>query len=180
MSAFLKYEIPGTVPTTEVVDRILALEIDGRNLELWMPLFITAALLGDACFSRILKLAVSKVKDHQEQEMTDDLDTKMALFLIDYLRIKAEQGYFKLTDIRNDFIKAEQIEKDYLTSRWVAKYLSRINAIKSRRRVGSGIEVEINYEKIKHYCEVRGMQTNEDGTLKATLMSGQKSIGEPA
>jgi hypothetical protein len=147
------------------IKKIRSLEIGGRNMELWLPLFITAYFIGDDIVDKTIEIAKSKTKAKQDTEIISDKDTMFAEFLYRYViseikSIKPNEisDFISLREIRNRF-ELEEGQKYWLNEEWIGRFLRRVNCIADMQRKTRGREVSINLNKLKKYLSIRGINT---------------------
>jgi hypothetical protein len=136
--------------TFSFIKRANELNIEGRNLELLIPLYFLAYLIDDETLTQIFKISQEIVKEREEEDYFENNDKILLRFLFE--KIKGDLTYLQYistTLISNQF-------KDYLgegsawiNPKWIGKALKRMKVLKGRKRESSGIKVLIDFEKIK-------------------------------
>lgn len=132
--------------------------VNGRQLELFMPLFIIANALGDDILSDILAIAKERMANKKKDEMIESRDVA----LLDFVSRKQQTlNFIAISDLLHEF-KQFYMDDDsniYITSNWVGKALKRLDLIIDRRRLSRGYEVVLNVakakDKIKMFKEVK-------------------------
>jgi hypothetical protein len=125
-------------------------KIDGRNLELFFPLFMMARLINEDVFKNFLKIAKDKVSEKKHEEYAESKDVT----LVDFISKKdIWLGSWKsIHDITVEF-KATTSEdpegEKWLNDKWFGRALKRMKLISRKRRVGKGIEVMLDITKAK-------------------------------
>ena len=144
------YTLP-TLPTptytkyTELFQKIDKTGVDGRNLELFLPLIILSQELGvqDRCIDIMEKITKSRNVD----EIMESKDVRLLDFISaqskDWFRIK------ELTNIFRNYLNEEGGEDPWLNSVWMGRALKRLGMIIDKRRLGDGVEVTLDTEKAK-------------------------------
>ena len=140
-----------TLPHEEelIFNQIDSTGIDGRNLELFLPLLMTSLLLGKEVFDRTLVIATDMVKSKKTEEFTESKD----ISFIDYiskLNASYQIEYRSINDLTKQFREflGEQDDEDrWLNSKWVGRALKRLNLTLDKRRVAKGVEVTLNISK---------------------------------
>ena len=122
--------------------------LDGRNLELFFPLFMIANIVGQEVFDDILRISQIIVKDKKAEEYAESKDVS----LIDFLSHQISwRGSFKsVHDITQEFrmITIEDPEEEkWVNPRWIGRALKRNKLILEKRRLRKGIEVLIDIDK---------------------------------
>jgi hypothetical protein len=119
-------------------------EIDGRFLELSMPLFIIANIISDELFSLIL----NDIKEIIENKKEDSLVENTDISLIDFLSQELDEDKFvTISELVRNFKGTIQSNEEWLNERWMGRALKRLNLLIEKRRTSSGVMVKINYKK---------------------------------
>ena len=135
-------------PTFEKID---ATKIDGRHLELFMPLFLVAAEIGDDILDKTLENATKVVQDKKIDEITESKDVAV------YNMVASSEDN-KWTQIKNLTsvlrLMIGESDNDWVNTRWLGKALKRLALTKKKRRLASGVEVILDVEKAKKMKEI--------------------------
>ncbi len=129
-------------------------DIDGRNLELFLPLLIVSLLLGQEVFKTTLGFAKEMVRNKKTEELSESKD-------VSFLEYIASQNsgleYVSIKDIAQGF-KAylnPDDEERWLSHDWIGRALRRLSLASAKRRVSRGSEVILNIahaqEKLKMF-----------------------------
>ncbi|UCD21000.1 MAG: hypothetical protein JSW08_00415 [archaeon] len=125
----------------DLFNKILRTELEGRNLELFFPLFLLADMCG--VFDEILEIGESIIKERRDEDYAESRD----IALLDHLAHRYE--------IESDFIAIKKISNDLLsqgeeyTPHWIGHAIKRLGVLIERRRMREGVEVRINFTKAK-------------------------------
>jgi len=131
---------------THLFERIKDSPIDGRNLELSLPLFIIAQAIGDDVLDNLLKIIINIVKDKQMDEFTDNYD----VLLTDFISQEVELDYFvSINELVKNFKGFLGNTDDWLNNKWFGRALKRLNLVKEKKRSNRGVEVKLDYQKAK-------------------------------
>ena len=95
----------------------------------------------------------------------EDHDTIFSTFLYYYFKVNGIEEMIKIQKIYQKFVELEG-EKDWFTNEWIGRCLKRINAIKSKRRLSKGVEIEINLPNVEKYLRIRGVELEENISLE--------------
>ena len=149
-------------------NRIAETGIDGRNLELFFPLFILAEIIGEDIFEEILKISKNIVGEKKLEEYTESKD----ISLIDFISHQESwRGKWQsIHEINNLFRLSnfeDQDEEKWINPRWMGRALKRSKLINQKRRVGKGIEVMLDIDKAKQLLSRFKEVTDE--TKKETI-----------
>lgn len=131
--------------------------IDGRHLELFMPLFVIAKSINNSIFEEILIIA----KKLSEDKKVDDITESKDVMLLDFVtKLDFEtKDYHKIDELVRKFKEHCGVYDDFehdkwLNNKWLGRALKRLNLIIDKRRMGSGMEVTINKEKANEKMKV--------------------------
>ena len=133
----------------DMFNRIDGTGINGRNLELFLPLLIIGEFIGEEVFKEILKIADSLTKEKREEEMTESRDVALIEWVStqdlnrDFRTIKWATKNFR------NFLGDDETEEQWINTRWVGRALKRLGMIVDKRRMKEGIEVVLNVDKAK-------------------------------
>jgi len=142
----------------DLFNKIDMIDLNGRYLELFYPLFITASILGDNVLEDILQIAKEKVNSKKEHDLYASKD----IAIIDYIsRMPNTLNYLTIKEITigfKEFFQNADEDSGWISYAWIGKALERLKLTTSKRRVGRGVEVILNVskakEKIKMFKEV--------------------------
>lgn len=136
-------------------NKIDALGITGRNFELLLPLLIVNLNLSQEHFDNFLKIGMNLVNKKKEDEYGDSKDVLVYDFIgrwmspdKEYHSIKAMTQEFRM------FCGETEQEDKWLNDKWFGRALKRLNLIKDKRRVSSGMEVTLDYDKAKEKLKI--------------------------
>jgi len=116
--------------------------INGRHLELAMPLLIIAHSISQEIFQSVLETLKGIMEDKIQADFSDSWDVS----LIDYVSQETSNNFKSLTDITNEFRQFIQGDEE-INVKWVGRALKRLNLILQKRRLGRGREVILNIQK---------------------------------
>jgi len=139
-------------------NKIDDINLNGRHLELFYPLFITASILGEDVVDDILAIAKEKISNKKEHDLYASKD----IAIIDYIsRMPPTLNYLTIKELTmgfKEFFQNADEDTGWISYAWVGKALERLKLTTSKRRVGRGVEVILNVvkakEKIKMFVEV--------------------------
>lgn len=127
-------------------EKLFKTGINGRNMELCLPLFLIANEIG--ILDKIISILQAIVNEKTETDFIGSPDVQ----LIDFISKQDNMTYYKISELCymfKQFINYEpnSEEKDWLNNRWIGIALKRLNLIGKKRRLGQGIEVILNIKK---------------------------------
>lgn len=126
--------------------------IDGRNLEISMPLIIMAMNLSDEILNEILITLIKITKERKDEDMSENND----VLLIDFVSQEIQKNEFEsITDITNRFKQFHPNAGEWINSRWIGKALKRVGLVNSKKRLRGGnyviLDVKKAQEKIRMF-----------------------------
>jgi len=129
-------------------NKIDEIGIQGRDLELFFPLFIVSSLIDDIALKKMLKIAKKTIKEKKVEEQTESKD----VMVIDFVSQQTYTDYVEIRELKEQFKEFIQFESDkkridWLSSEWFGKALRRLSLTKAKRRLSRGIEVILDIQK---------------------------------
>jgi len=143
-----------TNPTTILFDKINKTELNSRNLELFLPLFLIANLVSPAVLDDLIIISKKMVEEKKESDLEESRDVNLIEFVSKY---DGDGNFVSLGDILKEF-KAQYTEEDedvkWINSRWLGRALKRLNLIGKRRRINGRRQIILNVEKAKKQIQI--------------------------
>jgi len=121
--------------------------INGRNLELMLPLLLTARIIGDSVFDNLLEVASTLTKERKKEEMTESRDVMVFDFVSQQQFVNDFTSIKDLTYKFRQFIGNEEGEDKWVNDKWFGRALKRLSLIVDKRRLRYGIEVRLDISK---------------------------------
>ncbi len=123
--------------------------IQGRNLELFFPLFIIAKEIGDEVLEQILTISKTIIHERKMEEVTESRDVLVFEFVgnskyENYESIRVLTNHFK------EFLQDDDEDHKWLNSKWFGRALKRLVLVKDKKRVARGVEVILNVQKAQN------------------------------
>ena len=140
----------------KLFEKIKESNIDGRFLEIGLPLFLIAELIGDDISDKLITYFGDIVNKKQEESLTENSD----VLLYDFLSQELETNSFVfVSELTRKFKEFAGISEDWCNEKWMGRALNRLKLSIEKRRISKGISVRIDYrkaqEKIKMF-QTRG------------------------
>lgn len=130
-------------------NQIINTGLNGRDLELFLPLFIIADVVGKNVLEKILEIAKESTKEKKHDEMMESKD----IMLLEFVSEKDDYYYQikELTQLFKQFIDYDENDEysRWLNPKWMGRALKRLGLIIDKRRMGTGREVTLNIIKAK-------------------------------
>ena len=158
-SSFNKISTEDNLETEDIIFSTLLKKAEyngviGRDLELWLPLFITKAILTSKV-EDLIDISGKFVKERQLTDMMEDLDNGMIIFLARFLIAKQKGEYISYKEISSAYSQ----ETNYkMNPRTLARILKRLNVIIDKRHVEKGNEATFDIEKINAKVKSMGIE----------------------
>lgn len=127
-------------------EKIKDVNLIGRDLELFFPLFIIANIFGEDILEQTLRTAYNITQERNQETKNENPDVMLIDYLVNYP--KSEKEYVSIKEISKEFALFADGE-DWINAKWVGRALKRLNLIYDKKRVGSGIKARINYSKAR-------------------------------
>ena len=125
-------------------------EIDGRHLELALPLFVIADFLGKEVLEQIINTMLEIIKIKKEDEFIENMDVSV----IDFVSQSPHQDFNSVKTLSNEFKGFVQMNDDWINDRWFGRALKRLNLIKEKKRMSSGIYVVLDITKAQEKIKI--------------------------
>lgn len=143
----------------EFFDEIRQLDIDGRNLELFLPLFDLARSLDKKIFEDLKVIALNYVEEKTKDDQMQNKDWSLIDFVANQPQSLEYQAVSKiLYDFRN-FYASDDTE--WLNSAWLGRALNRLKLVVDKRRKGRGVEYVLNVSKAQEILKKFKMTTSK-------------------
>ena len=123
--------------------KIFNSRINGRNLELTLPLLIIADMVSDDVFDDTLRTCVSIVEDKKKDDAVESMDNSVLQFVAQEPDMNK---FVSIKELFNSFRSFVNADATWLSDKWFGKSLKRLNLIKDKKRTAAGISVILNVE----------------------------------
>jgi hypothetical protein len=154
---------------TKLLEKVENINVIGRDLELWLPLFCVASEISEKALIDLIEIAKNDLVMKKET-MVEDRDTTFLLFLFARLfrqRLVNDKtdDVYRVSELRQEFRDEEGIGKsDYWpSSEWVGRALKRMRLVRWKKRLARGMEVCLDYKKILDRLWKLGFDTEDLG-----------------
>lgn len=131
---------------TKLFKKIENSKIQGRNLELFLPLFFIADYINENVLDEIIEIALGITNEKQHEEEMESMD----VMVFDFIS-KQEEGliFYSIKNLTNMFREFTEESADWLNSKWFGRALKRLNLVVDKKRKHQGIEVMLDVPKAK-------------------------------
>lgn len=135
----------------DLFGKIDGVDIDGRNLELYLPLFFISGFINDETLNETIEIAKEVVTQRKNQEVNESKDVLMYRIVSN----QRESEFISTKDLLTSFrLFVEEGEMDWLNSKWIGRALKRLNLVVQDRRIGSGMQYMLNIKKAKEQLTI--------------------------
>jgi hypothetical protein len=125
-------------------DKIARTDINGRQLELSLPILLIAKIINEDLFEQLLELFDFINKEKQKEELNESIDVSVIEFVSEQVN---SSGWIPLKELLRTFKGSIQNEEEWLNERWFGKALKRLNLIKDKKKMNYGRVLILNVEK---------------------------------
>ena len=132
-----------TSQTSLFLTKLYESNINGRDLELALPLLILADFIDFELFEKVLEYLTKIIKEKKEEDLIENKD----ILLYDFVSQEVRTGYISMMDLIRDFRDFTQSNEDWLNIKWLGRALKRLNLIVQKRKVTKGREIILNIKK---------------------------------
>jgi len=129
---------------TELFKSINLMDLNGRDLELSLPLCMVAADVGDDVLKTTTLTLKSIFNAKKEEELVENYDISLIDFTGQQLQ---DKRYIPMNQLIRNFKEFLQVDEEWINSRWLARALKRLDLVIQKRRKSYGVEVILNIEK---------------------------------
>lgn len=126
-----------------LMNKIYDSGIDGRHLELALPLLVIANYLGEDIFDNILRILKEIVSIKKEDEFTDNADVSV----IDFVSQYTSEEFRSIKELTKAFKDFTQSEEQWINERWFGRALKRLALIVEKKHTNHGAYVRLDINK---------------------------------
>jgi hypothetical protein len=134
---------------TTLFQKINNSNINGRNLELTMPLLILADMISEEVFDLTLKICIEIVEDKKKEDNVESIDNSVLSFVSQEVQTNQFISVRELFDRFKEFYKSDAL---WLNDKWFGKALKRLVLVKDKKRLNSGIFVVLDVDMACKKC----------------------------
>lgn len=122
---------------------VIKSEIDGRSLELTIPLLFLAKEINSGVFRKIIDLFQEMISEKKKEDIVESLD----ISLIDFISQMPLSKWISLSDFFRDFQNSVQLNEEWFNTKWMGKALKRLGLLKDKKRMNYGVLVILDIDK---------------------------------
>lgn len=139
-----------SVNSVNIYNKINKTGIEGRDLELFLPLYIIASFCGEDVLNKILETSTIMIKEKREVDREESRDTQ----LIEFVSQCEDSGFISVAILTHQFKEFIECDDKWLNNSWLGRALRRLVLIKDKHRTGKVREVKLNIEKAKQKYKI--------------------------
>ena len=121
--------------------------IDGRHLELALPLFLISNFINEDTFDKTLITIKDLIAHKKEDDFTESRDVSFIDFISNFPDNTGMISVKRLAEQFKEFIQEDESEEKWINSKWVGRALKRLGLAIDKRRVSRGTEVNLDIKK---------------------------------
>jgi hypothetical protein len=126
-----------------LMDKIYNTNIDGRHLELSLPLFAIASYLGEEILDETLETIKLIIQVKKEDDIVDNKDISLIEFISQY----TSKEFVSIKSLSHQFREFTGTSDEWINEKWMGRALKRLNLIQEKRHSNSGSYVRLNLDK---------------------------------
>lgn len=134
---------------TKLFKRLNLMDLDGRSLELCLPLLVVSWDIGVDVFEELSDIFEKYLKERKEEQFIESRDINF----IDYVSQETEVDFIfvkEVTERFKQFLNYNEREDDWLNTKWVGQALARLKLRKVHKRHHGGVKVILDIEKAQN------------------------------
>ncbi len=136
----------------KLFEKIDKTDIDGRDLELFFPLFIIADICGEKILDEIIEFSGKVVKQKRQQDVEENIDVQIYEFVSLYPNTEFV-GVSELLLKLRDKLEYGENQEGWLNNKFFGKALRRLNLVSAERH-GRKREVKLDINKAKKQIQL--------------------------
>lgn len=139
-----------TTQEIEMFDKIYESGINGRDLELYFPLFTIANIVSKETFEEVLEIAKNNVEAKREEDVYESTDINL------YQTVsECSEGFVSISGLVSSMRKhMGDGNWDWLNAKWMGRGLKRLNLVIEKKRMSDGRYVRVDVPKAKKQLEM--------------------------
>ena len=127
--------------------KISGIEIVGRYLELFMPLYILANMFSPVVLNKILKITK---KLHEESKLEERTESKDVM-VYQFVAMQEDNGEYEdmvqLLNMFKQYVHDDEHDFQWVNGQWLGRAFKRLNLVVDKRRLRNGMQVVLDIKK---------------------------------
>lgn len=139
------YTFDASYTLTELFQKIITTNLSGRDLELFLPLFIIADIISPKILEKILKTSQKIVKLRKESDREENRDVQ----LYEFISKRNSTDFVNISTLVEGFKDFLGVDEKWINATMIGKGLRRLKLVLDHRSTGKARQVRLNIEKAK-------------------------------
>ena len=146
--------------------------LQGRDLELFFPLYIVAHIVSPVTLSVTLEISKKIVNSRKESDIDENKDVQ----LIDFVSQFTDTNYVSVTAFTTYFKDYLEIDDKWINSTWMGKALRRVGLVRDKRRLGKTRQVQLNIAKAQENIKMFRVVDEDDIKISTKVIINKNDI----
>lgn len=147
------------VPTQTTLSSLKPSFFVARNMELALPVITMSSLCSPEIMKDVVDLFEEIFSIKKEENIAESTENTL---LVNLVKLVNEVKYYKMSNITSLMVDTmEGRDEKWLNTRWVGKAIKRLGISKSKRRVGTGVEVLLDPVVVRKKAQDMGIDISE-------------------
>lgn len=152
---FDRLGVEPTADTTELIGVLWDCELNGRDMELWMPLIALSYYVDPGLANMMVDISEQLCEEKKMEDMAENRDMSLLGHLVSMTEENTSDDFIQVGDIAASF--QNDSNEEWASPTWVGRALKRLKVTIEKRRVASGVQVRLNCDKIRRKARKMGM-----------------------
>lgn len=127
-------------------------KINGRNLELFFPLLLTALNINKKTFQLVLEICKNMTKEKSDKDFYESTDIKVYEYISELKGTNETQ--YSIKGLLDDFKKEYQVYEEWTNPKWFSRELHKLNLVLEQKRESEGFYVKVDIDKAKKKLKI--------------------------
>ena len=128
---------------TKLFKRLNLDDLDGRVVELALPLLLVAIEIGEEVLNHLYTPLIKQLKQKKEDQFAESQD----ISFIDYVSQELATTWISVSEVTRRFREFMQSNEEWINPKWVGVALKRLKLRKDHKRARGGINVILDIDK---------------------------------
>lgn len=128
---------------SKLFKRLNLMNINGRDLELTLPLVLISYAINEQSFEDVLFAVKNYINEKREDQFAESTDVS----LIDFISQETKQEWKMVQSLTREFKEFIQSNDEEINPKWMGRALKRLNLLLEKKRSKGGISVILNIIK---------------------------------
>ena len=128
---------------TNLFKRLNSIDMNGRDLELTMPLLLISHQISEKSFEDVLFAINNYINEKRDDQFAESRDVS----LIDFISQEVEGEFVRVKELTERFRGFLQSDDDWINDKWMGRGLKRLSLLRDKKRTRGGITVLLDVKK---------------------------------